>query len=297
MEIVKSYELGFMRKEGTMRLDSKYQQTLKEEVAYKGIGLHTGHEVNITCKPLPANSGIIFKRVDLPGQPEIKAEISNVVTTDRSTTIGINGCKVSTVEHLLSALNGVGIHNLLIEVDANELPITDGSASVFTELLLKTGIKQLDVTQEVYEVQNPIWVREGDASLVVLPFPGFKVSYTFVCEHSAVGNQFGEFIIDKETFVQKLAPSRTFGFKREVDALQKRGLALGGSLENAILVGEEEIINELRFVDEIVRHKILDIVGDMSLISPFKGHIIALRSGHALNVELARNIKEELMSN
>ncbi|SJZ47443.1 UDP-3-O-acyl-N-acetylglucosamine deacetylase [Selenihalanaerobacter shriftii] len=277
-----------------MRSNSEKQQTLKESISYDGVGLHTGQNVKITCKPLPADSGIIFKRVDLPGKPEIKAEVDNVVATNRSTTIGTDEYRISTVEHLLSALNGAGIDNLLIEINAEEVPVTDGSAKVFLELLYEAGIEELDSKRKVYKIDEIIWVREGDAYLVVLPFVSFKTSYTFVSEHSAIGNQFGEFIINEEVFRDELAPCRTFGFAQEIEDLQARGLALGGSLENAILIEEDEVINDLRFPDEIVRHKILDLVGDLSLIPPFKGHIIAVRSGHKLNVKLAKNIKSYL---
>ncbi|KXS45890.1 MAG: UDP-3-O-[3-hydroxymyristoyl] N-acetylglucosamine deacetylase [Candidatus Frackibacter sp. T328-2] len=278
-----------------MRLNSEWQHTLKQEISYKGIGLHTGEEVNITCKPLPANSGIIFRRVDLSSNPEVEAKIENVIATKRSTTIGNEDCEINTTEHLLAALNGIGVDNLLIEIDANEVPVTDGSAKVFLNLLQKAGIKKLDAKRKIYEVEEAVWAREGDTYLIALPFPGFKVSYTFVSNHVAIGNQFKEFIIDKEVFAREVAPSRTFGFEAEIEALRQQGLALGGSLENAVLIGEEEIVNELRFADEIVRHKILDIIGDLALIVPFKGHIIAVRSGHALNRELAVKVQEHLI--
>ncbi|MBM7622923.1 UDP-3-O-acyl-N-acetylglucosamine deacetylase [Sporohalobacter salinus] len=278
-----------------MRTGSE-QQTIQQEFTYTGIGLHTGsQEINMTCKPLAVNSGIRLKRVDLQSEPEIEATVDNIVSTKRSTSLGTEEWQISTVEHLLAALNVLGIDNLLIELDAGEVPVTDGSSKVFTELLQNAGIKKQNEKREIYTIEEAVWVREEDTYLVVLPYPEFKITYTFVSNHPAVGNQFGEFTIDKDTFVHKIAPSRTFGFASELEALQKEGLALGGSLENAVLIGENEIINNLRFKDEIVRHKILDIIGDMALIKPFKGHIVAVRSGHALNRKLARKIKRQVM--
>ncbi|ADL13679.1 UDP-3-O-acyl-N-acetylglucosamine deacetylase [Acetohalobium arabaticum] len=279
-----------------MHIDSKRQQTIKQEITYTGTGLHTGNQqITITCKPLTANSGIRFKRTDLPSAPEIEAVVDNIVSTKRSTSLGTDQWQISTVEHLLAALNGLKIDNLLIEIDAGEVPITDGSSLVFTELLQKAGIKQQNKKCEIHAIEEAVWAREGDTYLVALPGPELKITYTFVSDHPAVGNQFGEFTIDEKTFINQIAPSRTFGFASEIEALQEEGLALGGSLDNAVLIGEEEIVNELRFEDEIVRHKILDIIGDLALIKPFRGHIIAVRSGHALNRRLAHKIKQQVM--
>ncbi|MGM0470902.1 MAG: UDP-3-O-acyl-N-acetylglucosamine deacetylase [Bacillota bacterium] len=269
------------------------QQTLQQQISYSGIGLHTGQEVQITCQPLPANSGIIFKRVDLPDKPEVKAVVDNIKSTKRSTSLGLEDrFKINTTEHILAALRGLKIDNLLIEIDASEVPIADGSAKLFVELLQEAGIKKQQAQQKIYHFKEAIWVKEGDTYLTILPDSEFKVSYTFVSDHPAVGDQFGEFIINEETFVNQLAPSRTFGFASEIKSLQQQGLALGGNLDNAILIGEDEIVNDLRFEKEIVRHKILDIVGDLALVQPFRGHVLAVRSGHALNRKLARRIQK-----
>ncbi|MCK8824268.1 UDP-3-O-acyl-N-acetylglucosamine deacetylase [Fuchsiella alkaliacetigena] len=279
-----------------MSFDFQYQQTLEQETSYTGIGLHTGQEVTINFKPSAADSGIKFKRVDLPGQPEIKATVDNVLTTNRCTTIGNQNFKISTIEHLLAALGALGIDNLLIELDAEEVPVTDGSAQIYLDLLTKTGVKRLAKARLSKKVKETVSLRERNSFLIALPFEGLRITYTFVSEHPAVGNQFADLILTEETFRKEVAASRTFGFAREVEALQKRGLALGGSLENAVLIGEEEIVNELRFDNEFARHKILDIIGDLTLIEPFTGHIVAVRSGHALNIDLAKKLREQFKS-
>ncbi|WP_027339494.1 UDP-3-O-acyl-N-acetylglucosamine deacetylase [Halonatronum saccharophilum] len=270
------------------------QKTIKREFSYTGIGLHTGRDVTIKCKPLGSDKGIIFKRVDLEGQIKIEAEIDNVVSTQRCTTIGKDKVNINTIEHLMAAINVLNIDNLLIEIDSNEPPITDGSAGVFYTLLNDAGIKEEEATKEVYQIKEPIYVSEDDQYLVLLPHDEFKVSYTFVSNHPTLEDQFAEFEISKEIFIKEIAPARTFGFAHEVEALQKQGLALGGSLDNAILVGDYGPINDLRFDNEFVRHKILDIIGDMKLAPEFNGHIIGVRSGHRLNSILSKKIKERL---
>lgn len=266
-----------------------------KEFTYTGIGLHTGKNVTINCKPLDANRGIRFKRVDLEDCPEVEAGIANVVSTQRCTTIGEDSWDINTIEHLMSALNALKIDNLLIEIDANEPPITDGSAKIFYDLIKEAGIEKQKEDKEVYRIEEPIYVKEGNQSLIVLPDNDLKISYTFVSNHPFLEDQFAEFIINEEIYYNEIASARTFGFSHEIEKLQQSGLALGGSLDNAILVGEDGPINELRFNNEFVRHKILDILGDIKLAPEFKGHIIGIRSGHRLNSLLSRKIKEILL--
>ncbi|SNY24322.1 UDP-3-O-[3-hydroxymyristoyl] N-acetylglucosamine deacetylase [Orenia metallireducens] len=271
------------------------QHTIKKEFTYTGIGLHTGKNVTINCKPLGVNQGIRFRRIDLEGCPEIKAGIDNVVSTQRCTTIGKSSWDVNTIEHLMSALNALKIDNLLIEIDANELPVTDGSAKIFYELIKEAGVQKQKEDKEVYKIDQAIYVKEGDQALIVLPDDNLKISYTFVSNHPSLQDQFAEFIIDENTYYNEIAAARTFGFSHEIERLKESGLALGGSLDNAILVGEDGPINELRFNNEFARHKILDILGDIKLAPEFKGHIIGIRSGHRLNSILSRKLKERLL--
>ena len=271
------------------------QQTIKEEFSYTGIGLHKGEDVTMVCKPAKADHGIKIRRVDLADSPEVELNVDNVVSTKRCTTIGNEEFKIHTIEHLLSTLNALQIDNLVIELDANEPPVIDGSAKVFHELLTEAGIKEQSAETKIYQVKAPIEIRDGEQYLILLPADKFKISYTFVSNHQAMEDQFAEFEINPKTFYQEIAPARTFGFAHEVEALKRMGLALGGSLDNAVLIEDDGPVNELRFEKEFVRHKILDIIGDMKLVSDFLGHIIAVRSGHKLNYELATKLKQIIL--
>ncbi|AGB42301.1 UDP-3-0-acyl N-acetylglucosamine deacetylase [Halobacteroides halobius DSM 5150] len=271
------------------------QQTIQSQFSYTGIGLHTGENVTITCKPLPVNQGIKFKRIDLASQPEVTATVENVVSTQRCTTIGQGGWEINTIEHLMSAISALEIDNLLVEIDANEPPVTDGSAKVFYQLLEKAGVKEQKATKKTHQITEPIEVRDGDQYLVLLPADELKISYTFVGNHPGLTDQFAEFNLTTGNYQEEIAPARTFGFAEEIEKLKKAGLALGGSLENAILIEADGPVNELRFENEFVRHKILDIIGDLKLAPDFKGHIIAVRSGHRLNSILAKKIKDKVL--
>lgn len=271
------------------------QHTIAEECSYTGIGLHSGEDVTINCYPLPPHKGILFKRMDLKGEPEVKAEVDNIFSTQRCTTIGGEEVEINTIEHLLSVIKILEIDNLLVEIDAEEPPVTDGSAKVFYELFQAAGIKEQDAFQEVYQVKEPLYIKEGDQYLTVLPDEHFKISYTFVGDHQAIGDQFFEYDGDEDDYLELIAPARTFGFAHEIEQLKEAGLALGGSLDNAVLVDDEGPINQLRFQDEFARHKVLDLIGDMMLAPPFKGHIIAVRSGHKLNSKLAKKLKKTLV--
>ena len=272
------------------------QQTLAKEIKYSGIALHTGKEVNITCLPADSDTGIVFRRIDLPDSPEIKAIPVNVVSTKRCTSIGVSAlkdCVVHTIEHIMAALWALEIDNLIIEIDNAETPVADGSAIEFINLFKEVDTFKLEAIRQVKKIEEPICIRSDDMYLIIMPYDGFKLTYTMVYDHPVIATQFYEYEKGIDNFIKEIAPARTFGFKREVEALHRRGLALGGSLENAVLIGEEKTINPLRFSDEFVRHKILDLAGDMFLNAHILGHIIAVRSGHYLHVELAKNIAKK----
>jgi UDP-3-O-[3-hydroxymyristoyl] N-acetylglucosamine deacetylase len=275
--------------------EKNFQQTINEPVEYLGVALHGGEEIKIRLLPGEVDSGIVFRRVDLPGSPEVKSVTGQVVSTKRCTSIGANNeSVVHTVEHIMAACWAMKVDNLVIEIDGPETPVGDGSSYPFIELLQKAGKNTQKVKRRIWTVENPVWVRRGKMYMTVLPYDGFKVSYTLDYDHPVIGTQFFEFDSQTDSFIDEIARARTFGFEKEVEALHKRGLALGGSLENAVLIGEKETVNSLRFPNEFVRHKVLDVIGDMALNGFIKGHIITVRSGHSLHVELAREICKKL---
>lgn len=270
------------------------QYTIKEARTYEGIGLHSGKSVNMHLKPAPLNTGIVFIRTDLPGQPAIEAKISEVSETRRATTLGWGDAKIHTAEHLLAALFSQGVTNLFVEMDSAEPAVADGSALPFVELLLEAGVCEQEGVVSTLKVTEPIWVRHGDRYLIALPYEGFRVSCLFTNPHPLIGAQYGDFEITPEIFLKDISPARTIGFMHEVEALQAQGLGLGGTLDNVVVYDHEKLLTPLRFNDELVRHKILDMVGDLSLIGPIEAHIVAVKSSHALNTELARCIHERL---
>ncbi len=270
------------------------QQTIAEPASFSGVGLHTGSLTTVTFKPAPPNTGIVFYRVDLPGKPAIPANIDHVVDVSRGTTIGIGEAKVHTVEHGMAAMLGLGIDNIIIELDADEIPNGDGSALPVMNTLLKAGIVEQDAEREYITVDRPVYYRQDDVTLNILPADELRVTMTIAYDHVAIGTQYASFSVDEETFREQLAPARTFCFLREVKMLQEAGLIMGGSLESAVVIGDEAILNDdLRFPDEFVRHKILDLLGDTYLLGrPLKGHIIGVKCGHEKNVMFSRQIKK-----
>lgn len=268
------------------------QYTIKAVIHYTGVGLHSGKRVTMHMKPAPVDTGIMFIRTDLPDQPSIPAKITEVSETRRATTLGWGQAKIHTAEHLLAALFAQGITNLFVEMDSAEPAVADGSALPFFELVQEAGIVEQDGVVQAYKVTEPIWLRYEDRYLVALPYEGFRISCVFTNSHPLIGTQYADFEINRETFLKEISPARTIGFMHEVEALQAQGLALGGSLENAVVYDHEKLLTPLRFNDELVRHKILDIVGDFALIGPLEAHIVAVKSSHALNTELARRIYE-----
>ncbi|MFH1784234.1 MAG: UDP-3-O-acyl-N-acetylglucosamine deacetylase [bacterium] len=272
----------------------EYQRTIAKPVTYTGVGVHTGSKTSMTFKPADINTGVKFVRVDLPGSPEIEANIDHVSGVERGTTINQGDAKIHTTEHILSALCGLGIDNIIVEMDANEPPVFDGSALPVVEKLKKTGIVEQDAPKNYIIPEETIELFENGAQLIVLPDTKFKISCTIDYDHPVLKTQYNSFVMDPATFEKEIAPARTYCFDYEIETLKKRGLAKGGNLDNAVVIGEEGIHNtNLRFPDEFVRHKILDLMGDLYLLGrPLKAHIIAIKCGHPSNIKLARKIKE-----
>lgn len=268
----------------------QYQNTIAKAVTYTGIGLHSGLEVFITMKPAPVDTGIVFIRVDLDGRPQIAAASENVTSTIRATTIGNEEVKVFTIEHLLSALHALCIDNCFIEINAEEPPVADGSSLIFFELIQSVGIEAQTKLREEIIIDKVYRIDDGERFIMILPYDGFRVSFTSLNPHRLIGIQYGDYDIEKETYYKEVAPARTIAYEAEIEALKKMGLGLGGTFENVIVYNDEGWLNELRFEDELVRHKILDVIGDLRLAGIVRGHVIAVKSGHELNVRLAKKI-------
>lgn len=274
------------------------QKTIQKEITLKGIGLHTANKVTLILKPAEANSGINFIRTDLPGQPVVKAGVESVPAVERSprrTYIGKEAVQIHTVEHLLSALCGLGIDNLNVAIDNNEVPGLDGSSLNFTEALTQAGIKEQEKERHYYLVKEPIFIEEDGASILVLPSQEFRITYTLNYDHPFIRTQFLDITVNPGTFAKELAGARTFCLEEEAGLLQKQGLGRGANYDNTLVVGKDGVVNnQLRFADEFVRHKVSDLLGDLYLLGcPIKGHIIALRSGHTLNLKLLKKINEQ----
>jgi UDP-3-O-[3-hydroxymyristoyl] N-acetylglucosamine deacetylase len=269
------------------------QRTLAHSVSCQGVGLHSGATVNLTLRPAPAHHGILFVRTDTPRPVLIPALSQYVVDTAMATTLGKEGVKVGTVEHLLSALAGLGIDNVRVELDGPEVPVMDGSASHFVQMVMSAGVRELEEPRSYLVIKKPVTVTEGDKEATLLPSRRFRISCTIDFTHPLVSSQEYEVELSERSFSGEISRARTFGFLRDVEMLKKLGLARGGSLENAIVVDEASILNPegLRFADEFVRHKILDAIGDVSLFGrPVIGHLKAFKTGHALNHKLVQKV-------
>jgi UDP-3-O-[3-hydroxymyristoyl] N-acetylglucosamine deacetylase len=262
------------------------QQTLKDKLEFSGVGLHSGKTITMTIRPAEAETGIVFHRVDLSPPVSIEAIAANVVNTRLSTTIGKEGAAVSTIEHLMAALYGCGIDNAHIDIDGQEVPIMDGSAAPFVTALQDAGTKILSRPRKYLVVKKAVTIVDGDKKITISPSSYFRISFDMRFNHPVVSNQFKSMKFEEDTFGTEYASARTFGFLAEVETLKANGLARGGSLENAVVIGDEGILNEegLRFEDEFVRHKILDSTGDFYLAGyRILGHVKAFKSGHDLN--------------
>ncbi|MGL5543926.1 MAG: UDP-3-O-acyl-N-acetylglucosamine deacetylase [Cetobacterium sp.] len=273
------------------------RKTLNKEVQYNGVGLHKGEEIKMKLVPAQ-NGGIVFKRVDLEeGKNTILMSLENTFDLTRGTNLRNEfGAAIYTIEHFLSALYIAEITDLVIELDGNELPIGDGSARVFIDVIESVGVKELEEDIEEIRIDAPINLTVGDKHIVALPFDGYKVTYTIKFDHTFLKSQMLEVLLDMESYKKEIANARTFGFDYEIDYLKKNNLALGGTLDNAIVVKKDGVLNPsgLRYEDEFVRHKILDLIGDLKVLNkPIRGHIIAIKAGHALDIEFAKLLKKQ----
>lgn len=269
----------------------RYQRTLKREVRFSGIGLHSGRHVNVILRPSSRDSGIVFYRSDM--KAFLRADIASVIDSAYATTIGNERTKVKTVEHLLAAFAGLGIDNAIVELDGSEIPILDGSATEIVGLILKAGIAKQGKKAPYLKVIRPILMEEGHSRIAIFPYDGRKITFRIKFDHHILGEQTLSLDINEENFIREIAPARTFGFLKDVQYLMTKGLAKGGSLHNAIILSDDGILNPtgLRFRDEFVRHKILDAIGDFSLLGmPIHGHIIADRAGHSTNTRFLKHI-------
>lgn len=270
------------------------QRTLKKQVSFSGVGIHTGKEVMLRFCPAAPNSGIVFQRVDLPGKPTIPAAVEYVQDTSRSTTIGIGECSVQTVEHVLAALSAYQIDNLCIQVTEGEPPIGDGSSQIFVDMIEEAGIEEQEATKTIARLKAPVHFTSGQTHLVALPADELRISYTLHYPNTPVIRcQYLSLVISPKTFKEQIASCRTFALYEEITYLMEHGLIRGGSLENAVVIKDNVVFSKegLRFPDEMVRHKILDLVGDLSLVGfPFLAHVIAIRAGHAANVGLGKEL-------
>ncbi|MBI2994002.1 MAG: UDP-3-O-acyl-N-acetylglucosamine deacetylase [Gammaproteobacteria bacterium] len=273
------------------------QRTLKNVIRATGVGLHTGKKVFLTLRPAAANNGVVFRRVDLDPTVAIRAHPDNVGDTKLSTTLARNGVKISTVEHLLSALAGFGVDNAFIDVSSAELPIMDGSAGPFVFLIQSAGIEEQNEPKRFLRIKQTLKVEDGDKWAMFEPFDGFKVGFTIQFDHPAFSEKNCKAEIDFSTtsFVKEVSRARTFGFMRDVELLRQKNLILGGSLDNAVVVDDYRVLNEdgLRYQDECVKHKILDAIGDLYLLGhSLIGAFVGYKSGHELNNKLLRLLLE-----
>lgn len=273
-------------------MKSRPQRTVKKDVSFSGVGIHTGKEVSLKFCPAPIDAGIVFQRTDLPGAPTIPAAIEYVQDTSRSTKIGVGSASVQTVEHVLAALSAYEIDNVRIEVSEGEPPVGDGSSNPFVEMIEEAGVEEQNGQKVIHELKEPLYYTDGPIHLVALPADEFRISYTLhYPKTQVIRSQYHSLSITKDSFKQELSPCRTFALYEEITVLMQHGLIRGGSLENAVVIKDDVVFSKegLRFPDEMVRHKMLDLVGDLSLVGfPFHAHVIAVRAGHRANVELGK---------
>ena len=267
------------------------QKTLAHAVEIDGIGLHSGVAVNLKIKPAEVDSGIVFVRKDLDNSPKISATADKVTSVLRATTIEDNGVKVFTIEHLMSALNMSGIDNCIVELDAEEPPVLNGNSEEFFKAIKSVGVVEQEKFRRELELQKNYRVEAEDGRfLIAIPHDGFRISFTSVNPHPAVGIQFFDIEVTPVNYELEIAPARTIAYEKEIEQLRQMGLGRGGTIENVIVYNDDGWLNELKFKDEFVRHKILDLIGDLRLAGFLKGHFIAYNSGHAINTQLAKKI-------
>ena len=269
------------------------QKTLRESIEIGGVGLHSGAETTLRLRPAPADAGIVFERVDLGGAT-IAASAQNVRSTSLATTLAEGSASVGTVEHLMAALAGLGIDNARIEVDGPEVPILDGSAAPFVDAIRRAGIVSQAAPRRDLVLRRPVTLRQGERTILALPSDELRISYAIDFSHPAIGYQAVTLRLDETIFAASIAPARTFCLLRDVRAMRDSGLARGGSLDNALVVGDDGVMNgQLRFRDEFVRHKVLDLIGDLALVgAPLKAHVIVFKGGHQMHAALVQKMIE-----
>lgn len=268
----------------------EHQTTLASEITYAGVGLHSGREVHMRILPAAPNTGVLFRRSDLGAHPAVRAAAPNVAATMRATTIEEDGVRFFTIEHLMSALSAAGVDNCVVELDSEEPPVADGAALVFLDLLEKAGVKTQDEERDVIAIDRVLRVDDGDRFILIMPYDGFRISFTSLNPHPLAGTQYTDVDVTPGAYRKEIAPARTIAYEGEVEALRKAGLGLGGTLETVIVYNDERWLNTLRYPDELVRHKALDVIGDLRLAGVLRGHVVAVKSAHALNTELAKKI-------
>jgi UDP-3-O-[3-hydroxymyristoyl] N-acetylglucosamine deacetylase/3-hydroxyacyl-[acyl-carrier-protein] dehydratase len=278
----------------------EFQKTIKKQVSVKGVGLHSGKAVTATFKPSMPDTGVYFVRVDLAGAPIVKAHISKLIDLTKSprrTTVGQGEAEIQTIEHFMASLAGLGIDNVIVEIDGDEMPGLDGSAEDYVKLFLNVGLETQDSPRKEFRIAEPIWIEEDGASLVILPADDFKISYTLSYNHSILQSQHISVSLNDGIFTTDIAPARTFCLESETQALIKQGLGKGATYDNTLVIGPSGVIkNKVRFEDEFTRHKILDLIGDLYLLGmPIRGHLIAIRSGHPLNLKLLQKIHQQML--
>ena len=282
-----------------MSSSRKHQRSLKGVAKLDGTGLFTGTKTEIKLRPAPEGTGIVFQRVDLPDKPLLSAQVENVRETPRCTILGNQNFQIQTVEHILSALKAFDLDNVIIEIDGPEVPSCDGSASPFVDLIQSAGVVSQTATKKVYHLETPVFWSKGDVHLVALPAEEFRISYTLNYPNSdLLKSQFYTVHVNEETYKQEIAPARTFSLYEEVVPLIEKGNIKGGRLDNAVIIKGDTILNPegVRYKDEMVRHKILDLIGDLSLVGQsFLAHVIAIRSGHFSNTSFARELVSNFM--
>lgn len=269
----------------------RLQRTLRQEITFSGIGLHTGRQTSVRLKPAPRDTGIIFHRIDR--MMVIRAHVGAITDTAFATTIGNDNIKIKTVEHLLSAFAGLGIDNVIVEVNGPEIPIMDGSSTELVGIILRAGIAKQGKKMPYMRIIKPFIMEDSHSEIAIFPYEGRKITYRIHFNHHLLGEQHLSIDLTEETFIKEIAPARTFGFLKDVRYMVANGLAKGGSLNNAIILGDNGILNSsgLRFKDEFVRHKILDSIGDFSLLGfPVYGHIFADKAGHSTNIKFIKRL-------
>lgn len=269
------------------------QRTIKKSVGWRGIGLHSGKVVRVELHPAPVDQGIMFERLDIPGRPRVRASYDNVVATELASTLGTNGVRISTVEHLLAAFYGMGIDNILVEIDGDEVPIMDGSAEPFIRHIRSAGVRKQARGKNFYVINKYFSVKDGEREISVRPSSEFRITCTIEYPHPVIKKQELELDISTSVFEREISRARTFGFIDDVMAMQAKGLARGGGLHNAVVIDNTSVLNAegLRFPDEFVRHKVLDMLGDLALLGgPIIGHVEAYKTGHEMNNRFVKEL-------